>query len=312
MMLLLLVSLARADDPEADPAPPAPPPAAPATEEGEDAPAPATTPTTPTVPAAKAPAPAAPAATPPLTLPTTPTPVSIAAPPAAPILDIPLPPTPPPAVPSPADTDLPDPEPLAPQVLASPNDRLKLNRTDTGWEVVNDDGRKLTADRFAEVVGDIHYFVDRDADLKRVRAARTGLYITGATLFVGAVVAAAVDGPRAPDESNYLVDPDNYGSYEQYQSARDSAEAAWEEDYGRYREGRWWSAAFCAASGTFAIVSAPLLGRDVRERRIHPDHVWTEKRAKEMIERHNKAHELPTVTVTPVVGVGVVGLVGTF
>lgn len=305
MMWLLLASLGRAEDTPAPPTPPASPPAPGAGDAAE--PEPEEIPVIPLAPPVE-PVPVIPLAPPvdPAPAPPAPAPAVTAPVATAPAPEVPGLPTPPPSIPSPADTDLPELEPLWIAPPPDPLDKLEVKRTAAGFEILDADGRRLSSDRFAEVVGDVSYFVERDSDLGRARTTRALLYIAGGGLFVGAVIAAAVDGPRAPVVSDYVVDADNYASYEQYAEANAAAEAEWQEDYGSYREGRWWSAAFCAATGSFAIISAPFIGRDLREHRLHPDKVWSEKRAKELVERHNAAR------LAPVVGPGTVGLTGSF
>lgn len=226
----------------------------------------------------------------------------------APVADDPDPaaPVPPAAEPSPEDPERQaELAPPPPVVERLPDDLLALRKNPDGsFDIVNGADRALTSDRFARLVGDIPYFVDTRRDQARVNGSRAALYVGGSVLLSAALLAVVVDGPRAPQETDYVADPDNYASYAEYDQAREELTAAYEEDYGRYREGRWFSAAFFAASGAFAIGTAPFLGSDLRQQRLHPHLMYTEKRAQGLVDRYNAAHL--------VIGVGTVGVTGSF
>lgn len=234
--------------------------------------------------------------------------VALAAVPPPPVAVVPDAPVPPPVEPSPDDparqAELAPPPPPPP---VEPDDTLKLVDTrDGGFRVENGAGIALSGERFASLVGDVDYFVEKRRDQRRVTTSRLVLYSGGAALLGIGLYAALADGPHAPQLDDYTADPDAYASYAEYEQAYEQLHDQYDSDYDRYKEGRLWSGAFFGVTGVFAIAAAPFLGHDVVENRHYPDRVYTRSRASTLIDRYNAAH------VQPLLGPGTVGVTGSF
>lgn len=184
------------------------------------------------------------------------------------------------------------PEPLQ----LHPGDRVGV------WSVTDAAGHRLSTTKFARLAGDDETLrrLDREADLSRL--AGVSLVGAGGVLLTASLMTLAGD-IGAPDEDDYEVDLADYRDYESYAAARDRAEENYDDAQDRYDQEKLWAGAFFGVAGAIAISVAPFTGRDARARRENPELVYTEARARALVDAHN-ARITPILTPT---GVGVQG-----
>jgi hypothetical protein len=132
--------------------------------------------------------------------------------------------------------------------------------------------------------------------------------VVGGGLLLAGIGLLASDAGK-PDDDDYDVDAEDYASYQAYDDARDQAQEHYDAALVGWRDERAFTSAFLAGVGAMFVVTAPFATGHAAARRADPHRVYDATRARELVDA---AAAPPPPRITPAIGPGTVGLVGTF
>ncbi|MCB9761150.1 MAG: hypothetical protein H6739_15020 [Alphaproteobacteria bacterium] len=227
-----------------------------------------------------------------------------------------------------------------------------VDGADEVWEVRDGQGYVLDTHTFAQLTNDLDTRNQLDEDRQKGKRNAAIVAGVGAALCVSSIIPIArIQDAQGPDRQEYFLNPSDFESEEAYLAAQSDADARYELALGNHRtiegrnEDRRWTSLLLVSAGTLTLAVTPIPFEYAVQQQRELTRYYTRDEANQRVEAYNhavrarlgmpepvdppeeapaegaaapeeqEARALPVLDRTnlqPVVGVGFVGIRGTF